>query len=196
MTARQVILRSLYPVFTFLNKTFKNNMQSKTSGNHANVSFYDLKTTQNNGEIFDFKNLENKKVLLVNTASDCGFTSQYDGLQKLYEEYKDKLVILAFPSNDFGQQEKGADETIQQFCKINFGVTFPLMKKDTVVKTNLQNPVFNWLTDKTKNGWNDKPPSWNFCKYYVNEKGNLTHIFEAAVEPTDIKITSLISNQS
>ena len=192
MTARQAILKTLYPVFNFLNKIFKNNMQTKNSGLPSKVSFYDLKMTQSNGEIFDFNNLQNKKVLLVNTASDCGFTSQYDGLQKLYEENKDKLVILAFPSNDFGQQEKGADHTIQQFCKINFGVTFPLMKKDTVIKTNLQNPVFNWLTDKNKNGWNDKAPSWNFCKYYVNENGNLTHVFEAAVEPTDIKITSLI----
>ncbi|MEO5984871.1 MAG: glutathione peroxidase [Ferruginibacter sp.] len=193
MTLRQAILRSLYPVFNFLNKILKKNMQSNTSELPSNTSFYDLKMTQNNGETFDFKKLENKKVLLVNTASDCGFTSQYDGLQKLFEEYKDKLVILAFPSNDFGQQEKGADETIQQFCKINFGVSFPLMKKDTVIKTKDQNPVFNWLTDKTKNGWNDKPPSWNFCKYFINESGNLTHIFEAAVEPTDEKIIGLIT---
>lgn len=132
--------------------------------------------------------------MLVNTASDCGYTAQYDDLQKLSEIYKDKLVILGFPSNDFGQQEKADDTTIKDFCKVNFGVTFPLMAKSTVRKRDTQNDVFNWLSDKNKNGWNDMAPTWNFCKYLVDENGNLTHFFEAAIEPGDERVLNAIEN--
>lgn len=167
-------------------------MQVSNSNIKANTSFYDLEMKQNNGQVLDFQALKNKKVLLVNTASACGFTPQYDGLQKIYEENKDELMILAFPANDFGEQERGDDSTIEQFCKINFGVSFPLMAKSTVIKGEEQNEVFKWLTDKEKNGWNDKGPTWNFCKYLVDEKGNLTDIFGATIEPTDDKILKLI----
>ena len=97
----------------------------------------------NNGTIFDFSSLKGKKVMLVNTASDCGYTDQYEALQKLSEEYKDKLIVIGFPANDFKQQEKGSDEEIAQFCKLNFGVTFPLMKKTVVIKTAEQNEVLD-----------------------------------------------------
>jgi glutathione peroxidase len=154
-----------------------------------------LKDTLNNGTGFDFGQLKGKKVMLVNTASDCGYTGQYDDLQKLSEQYKDKLVVLGFPANDFKEQEKGTDEEIAQFCKINFGVDFPLMKKSSVKKGDDQNKVFQWLTDPAKNGWNKQQPSWNFCKYMVDEEGRLTHYFASTIEPLSKEITKVINNK-
>lgn len=181
MNIRQKILKAVYPAFMALRgkkaKVFgKENVQ-------APVSFYSLKSTANNGSDYDFRQLKGKKVLIVNTASNCGFTSQYDQLQELSEKYKDKLLIIGFPANDFKEQEKGNDEEIAQFCKSNFGVTFPLMKKSSVRKGSEQNDVFKWLSDSAKNGWNNKQPSWNFSKYLVNENGNLVHYFDPAVSP-------------
>lgn len=158
----------------------------------ATTSFYDLKITLNNGQELDFDSLRNKKVMLVNTASDCGYTNQYEGLQALHERYKDKLTIIGFPANDFGEQEKGTDNAIEQFCKVNFGVTFQLAKKSTVVKKEDQNPVYQWLTDENKNGWNYTAPTWNFCKYLVDENGALTHFFEAAIEPMSKEMVAAV----
>ncbi|MEJ7626642.1 MAG: glutathione peroxidase [Ferruginibacter sp.] len=171
-------------------------MQINQSQTGSKTSFYDLSMKKSSGENLDLITLKNKKILIVNTASDCGFTPQYDGLQKLYIENKSDLVVIAFPSNDFGEQEKKNDHAIEDFCKINFGVTFPLMSKSTVIKNAEQNEVFKWLTDSSKNGWNDKAPSWNFCKYLIDENGNLTHFFEAAIEPTDKKIMDAIQSKT
>ncbi|MEO5683396.1 MAG: hypothetical protein ABIQ88_12185 [Chitinophagaceae bacterium] len=113
--------------------------------------------------------LKGKKVLLVNSASGCGFTEQYDQMQQLFKQYNNELVVIAFPSNDFGE-EKNNDEEIALFCKENFRVSFLLMKKGVVIKTSSQNKVFQWLTDPAKNGWNSHAPLWNFCKYLVNER--------------------------
>ncbi len=147
------------------------------------VSFYSLKDTAIDGTSFDFEKLKGKKVMLVNTASDCGYTGQYDDLQKLSEQYKDKLVVIGFPANDFKEQEKGSDEEIATFCKKNFGVSFPLMKKSRVVKGANQSKIFEWLTDSAKNGWNNQQPSWNFCKFIVDEQGRLTNFFGSTIEP-------------
>lgn len=192
MTTKQLLLKTVYPFFAFLNKKLKMNTRIDSSGVKSNSAFHQIEMTQNNGHIFKMESLKNKKVMLVNTASDCGYTAQYDDLQKLSESYKDKLVIIGFPSNDFGEQEKADDNTIQEFCKVNFGVTFPLMAKSTVRKKETQNEVFQWLSDKDKNGWNDMAPTWNFCKYLVDENGNLTHFFEAAIEPTDERVLQAI----
>jgi glutathione peroxidase len=156
------------------------------------TSFYDLKMIANNGEQFDFTSLKGKKVMLVNTASACGYTNQYEDLQKLSEKFKDRLVILGFPANDFKEQEKGSDEEIAQFCKVNFGVTFPLMKKSVVKKTPEQNAVYRWLTDPARNGWNEQEPSWNFSKYLVNEEGTLTNYFDPSIEPMSKEVESAI----
>ena len=154
-------------------------------------SFYSLSAPLNNNTELNFDSLKGKKVLLVNTASDCGYTNQYDDLQKLFETTKDKLIVIGFPANDFKEQEKGNDEEIAQFCKINFGVTFPLAKKSSVKGEN-QNEIFKWLSDKNKNGWNNKQPSWNFSKYLVNEQGLLTHYFDPAISPLSEEVKKAI----
>jgi glutathione peroxidase len=190
MTYRQKILKAVYPAFMWLSgkksSTLSNN--NKTPA----VPFYSLKTVTNDGKEFDFAALKGKKVLLVNTASDCGYTNQYDDLQKLHEKFNNQLVILGFPANDFKKQEKGSDEEIAQFCKVNFGVTFPLMKKSSVIKTPAQNEIFKWLSDSAKNGWNNQAPKWNFSKYLVDENGVLLNYFDPAVSPLSKEVISAI----
>ena len=192
MTARQKLLKLLYPVFNSVSKAAGQNNKTFQSNTMANQSFYDLSATLNNGTTLQFKDLQHKKVMIVNTASDCGYTRQYEGLQALHEKYNEELVIIGFPANDFGEQEKGSDETIASFCKVNFGVTFSLAKKAVVRKKDGQHEVYQWLTDDAKNGWNYVAPSWNFCKYLIDEDGNLTHFFEAGVEPMGKEIREAI----
>lgn len=158
----------------------------------AKVSFYTLSATLNDGNKLDFSTLKGKKVLIVNTASKCGFTPQYEGLESLYEKYKDRLVIIAFPANDFANQEKGSNEEIAQFCKKNYGVTFPIALKGGVIKNNEQQEVFKWLTDNGLNGWNDQAPQWNFSKYLISEDGRLLNYFPSKVNPLDSKIIEAI----
>lgn len=184
MTYRQKLLKAVYPAWMWFTKlTGKNSATASNEKADPKVSFYSLRSSLNNGQEYDFSQLKGKKVLIVNTASNCGYTNQYDDLQKIHGQYKDKLVILGFPANDFKEQEKGSDEDIEQFCKLNFGVTFPLMKKSVVIKNEQQNAVFQWLTDSTRNGWNQKAPTWNFSKYLINEQGVLTNYFDPSVSP-------------
>ena len=156
------------------------------------ASFYDLSVNLNTGETLSFSALKGKKVLLVNTASDCGYTPQYADLQSLHEAQKDQLVILGFPANDFGEQEKGTDAEIAGFCQRNFGVSFPLVNKSTVIKGASQHPVFQWLTNPALNGWNDQPPVWNFSKYLVSEEGVLLQYFEPSVSPSGPEIANAL----
>ena len=194
MTIRQTVLKAVYPFSMFLGKIL--GKRSKVLVNKKNIqpnqSFYELSAQLNDGATLSFNSFKGKKLLLVNTASDCGYTNQYSDLQKLYEKYQEKLAVIAFPANDFKKQEKGSDDEIKNFCKINFGITFPIARKATVVKGNNQQKVFQWLTDKTKNGWNNKPPSWNFSKYLVNEEGVLTNYFDAAVSPFSEEVRKAI----
>ena len=194
MTSKQKILKAIYPLVTGMSKLFgKNNRVISNEKNmNSKVSFYDLSIEKNDGGKIQMKDLQGKKILLVNTASNCGYTGQYEELQKLYQQYNDKLVVIGFPANDFNEQEKGTDEEIASFCKVNFGVSFPLAKKTVVIKDSTQNPVFQWLTNKEKNGWNDQQPTWNFSKYLVNEKGILTHYFDPSVSPFDEKVIDAI----
>ncbi|MGN6267693.1 MAG: glutathione peroxidase [Ginsengibacter sp.] len=188
MTLKRKIITSLYPLQMKLSKLtgkgiliYKNKYKVQ-----APQSFYSLKATQINGEEISFEKFRNKKVLVVNLASLCGYTPQYAALQKLYEQ-TESLVILGFPSNNFGSQEPGSDDEINSFCKINYGVTFPLFKKNDVI-ANEKQPVYQWLTDKNKNGWNDEEPQWNFYKYLVDEKGVLQAVFSSSVSPMDIDL--------
>ena len=193
MTYRQKMLKAVYPALMWFTKlSGKNTKELSNKDVIPPVSFYSLQGVLNNGDTILFNSFRDKKVLLVNTASDCGYTNQYEDLQKLSEQYKDKLVVIGFPANDFKDQEKRADKDIAEFCKLNFGVTFPLMQKSIVKKSAQQNPVFQWLTDSTKNGWNKKYPSWNFSKYLVNEKGVLTHYFGSSVSPLSKEVVAAI----
>ncbi|HNU88527.1 MAG TPA: glutathione peroxidase [Ferruginibacter sp.] len=194
MTGRQKVLKAVYPLWIWwANKRGKGTKKLLAPQVIPAISFYSLKDTLIDGTEFDFEKLKGKKVLLVNTASDCGYTGQYDDLQKLSEKYKDKLVVIGFPANDFKEQEKGSNEEIAAFCKMNFGVSFPLMKKSSVKKGLWQNPVFQWLTDPAKNGWSSQQPSWNFCKYIVDENGRLTNYFASTVEPMGKEIINAIN---
>jgi glutathione peroxidase len=194
MTMRQTVLKAIYPLWMSFNLLF--GKRSKVLFNKKNIqplqSFYDLSAELNNGALLSFNTLRGKKLLLVNTASDCGYTNQYSDLQKLYEEHQNKLTVIAFPANDFQEQEKGSDEEIGNFCKINFGVTFPIALKSSVVKGDDQQKVFQWLTDKTKNGWNNQSPSWNFSKYLINEEGVLINYFDPAISPQSEEVLKAI----
>jgi glutathione peroxidase len=161
-------------------------------GAQANDSFYNLSFTTLEGKEYRFEQLRGKFVLIVNTASACGYTKQYAGLQELWQQYGSKLVVLGFPCNQFGGQEKGDGSEIAAFCSKNYGVTFPLMQKSDVKGKN-QNNVFQWLTNKDKNGWNTQEPTWNFCKYLIDAQGNLVQFFPSKVEPLSADITNLIN---
>ena len=154
------------------------------------TSFYDFKMKTLEGKDFDFNSLKGKKVLLVNVASQCGYTPQYEELQKLSEQYKDKLVVIGFPSNSFFQEQKNSEE-IATFCKKNYGVTFTMMEKIDV-KGSGQHPLYKWLSTKDMNGWNDKSPAWNFNKYLVNEKGELIKYYGSGTKPLSKEITDQI----
>jgi glutathione peroxidase len=192
MTYRQKVLKAVYPAFIWFSKLTGKNAKELSGNKRPPVSFYSLKGVLNNGTAFDFASLKGKNVMLVNTASNCGYTGQYADLQQLADTYKDKLVVIGFPANDFKEQEKGSDEEIAQFCKLNFGVSFPLMKKTVVVRSPEQNAVFQWLTDPAKNGWNDKQPSWNFSKYVVNGEGVLVHYFGPSISPMSKEVLAAI----
>ncbi len=194
MTVRQKVLKAVYPILMLI--AGKKGINTKNITHQKSmpiISFYTLKDTAIDGTIFDFEKLKRKKIMLVNTASNCGYTSQYDDLQKLSEKYKDKLIVIGFPANDFKEQEKGNDAEIAAFCVLNFGVSFPLMQKSVVIKNSYQNKVYQWLTDSTKNGWNNQPPSWNFCKYIVDEEGRLTHYFGSTIEPLGKEIKTALN---
>ncbi len=192
MSYRQSILKTMYPVIMFPGKLMgtKNAVQLNTEGKAPVKDFYALNAVLNNGDSISFETFRGKKVLLVNTASDCGYTGQYKELEALYQQYKNNLVVIGFPANDFKEQEKKSDADIATFCKVNYGVTFLLMRKGSVVKGSEQQSVYQWLTQPAANGWCSKAPVWNFCKYLVNEEGVLTAYFPQTVSPLDAAVTA------
>jgi glutathione peroxidase len=196
MSFRQRFLRVVYPIFMWLNKMAGRNTRHIENINKTQpiYSFYDLKAVANNGTLIDFSSFKGKKVLMVNTASDCGYTGQYAQLEKLYLEYQDKLVVIGFPANDFKRQEKGTDEEIAAFCETNYGISFPLTQKVVVAKNQEQHPIFQWLSDPSRNGWCGKAPGWNFSKYLVSEQGVLTDYFGSSVSPDDKVVLKAINS--
>ncbi len=160
--------------------------------NRTNITnIYAFKVKALNGSEINFSSFKGKKILIVNTASECGFTPQYEALQKLYTEYKDKLVIVGFPCNQFGGQEPGSAQEIQTFCKKNYGVTFPLAAKIDVKGNNIA-PIYKWLCNKSENGVLDATITWNFNKFLIDENGKLIAYFPSKVKPTDDEITKYL----
>ena len=159
------------------------------------ASIYQFKVQDLEGNEFDFNTLKGKKIMVVNTASKCGLTPQYKDLQELYEQFKsDNFIIVGFPANDFMSQEPGTNEEIATFCERNYGVTFPMMNKITV-KGKEMHPVYQFLTQKAKNGVADSEVEWNFQKYLLNEKGQLDMIISPRTLPTDEKIINWIEGK-
>lgn len=153
----------------------------------SNTSIYDISIKSLSGENIDLSKFKGKKVLFVNTASECGFTKQYADLQKLHETYKDKLVVIGVPCNQFGGQEPGDAMQIQSFCKVNYGVTF-LMTEKVSVKGDNQHPLYAWLTKKELNGVKNSTVKWNFQKYLIDENGNFLDYFYSITKPMSSKI--------
>ena len=159
----------------------------------ASMSVYDFKVPALDGSTIDISQYKGKKILIVNTASKCGFTPQYDGLEKLYEKYKDKLVIIGFPANNFGGQEPGTNSDIKEFCKKNYGVSFPMAGKVDVVGDNIH-PLFKYLTDEAKKlGVADPVIKWNFTKFLIDENGKLIAVFPSKVTPMSDELTKYLN---
>ncbi|MFT4576562.1 MAG: glutathione peroxidase [Polaribacter sp.] len=157
----------------------------------SNIDFYSVKINSISGSEINLKDYKGKKILFVNVASECGFTPQYEGLQELYELYKDKLMIIGVPSNQFGKQEPGSAEQIQSFCEINYGVTFLITEK-VDVKGDNQHPLYSWLTRKENNGVKSSSVKWNFQKYLVDENGALIDYYFSLTKPMSRKITKYL----
>ena len=167
-------------------------------------SIYDFKVEALDGSTIDFSAYKGKKILIVNTASQCGYTPQYEGLEKLYETYKDKLVIVGFPANNFGEQEPGTNTDIKEFCTKNYGVTFPMAEKVSVKGDDIH-PLFKWLVDQSKElaknapadnskdfAWKNflqNPVSWNFTKFLLDENGKLIAVIHNRVSPMSDEVT-------
>jgi glutathione peroxidase len=154
-------------------------------------SIYEFKVPSLDGATIDFSKFKGKKILIVNTASACGYTPQYADLQKLYDQYKTKLVIVGFPANNFGQQEPGSNSEIKEFCKKNYGVTFPMAEKVSVKGDDIH-PLFKWLTNKSENGVMDAEIKWNFTKFLLDENGKLINMFPSKVTPMSEEITKYL----
>jgi len=154
-------------------------------------SIYDFKVPALTGGTIDFSKYKGKKILIVNTASKCGYTPQYEALEKLYEKYKDNLVIVGFPANNFLSQEPGSNDEIAQFCKKNYGVSFPMAAKISV-KGSDKALIYYWLTEKQYNGFDDTNVKWNFQKYLINEKGELVNVFYPGTTPDDPEVIKAI----
>ncbi len=176
---------TLLVIFKFLLMPF-------TPAAEAPKTIYDFKAQGLEGGTIDFAKYKGKKILIVNTASKCGYTPQYEALEKTYEKYKDRMVIIGFPANNFGAQEPGTNGEIAEFCKKNYGVSFPMAAKISVKGDDMA-PIYKWLTQKQLNGFQDSEVKWNFQKYLINEKGELVHVFLSNVKPDSKELADAIA---
>ena len=161
------------------------------STSNAQESIYDVAINDISGNPIDLNAFKGKHILFVNVASECGFTPQYAGLEELHQQFKEGLVVIGLPCNQFGQQEKGTEKEIQQFCTKNFGVSFLLTEK-IEVKGEGKHPLYNWLTDKNINGKSSSSVKWNFQKYIVDGDGEFVNYFYSTTKPLSPKITSIL----
>lgn len=181
----KTIFLIIFLIISFMN-------HSQITNNH---SIHQFQVEDLYGDSFDFQSLQGKKVMLVNTASECGLTPQYEKLQALFEKYQSSdFVIVGFPANNFGEQEPGTNKEIALFCQENYGVSFPMMAKISV-KGDDQHPVYQFLTSKSKNGIMDSEVNWNFQKYLINQEGKLIDVIHHSTEPDDPKIINWIESE-
>ncbi|MFL2996153.1 MAG: glutathione peroxidase [Cytophagales bacterium] len=187
-------LISFSGIYILRERIFKVNEKAPDNKMIANENnFYKLSANDIDGNKIDFSQFKGKKLLIVNVASKCGYTSQYKDLQELHKKYNDKVTILAFPSNNFGFQEPGSNDQIEEFCETNYGIEFQLFEKSDVRGKNI-NSVYRWLSSINDNGWNDKSPRWNFFKYLVDETGSLKAVYSSNVNPMDNEIIDFVIN--
>lgn len=171
------------------------NNENSSSMNTPKESIHQFTVTDIDGKSFDFKSLKGKKIMVVNTASKCGLTPQYEKLEALYQKYKNSnFVIVGFPANDFMGQEPGTNEEIATFCKKNYGVSFSMMEKISVKGSDIH-PFYQFLTEKSKNGLEDNSVQWNFQKYLIDENGYLVKVVSPRTSPDDQEITSWIEGK-
>ncbi|MGC4039229.1 MAG: redoxin domain-containing protein [Flavobacterium sp.] len=194
MTKKIFLLAAALCLFSCQNQA-QNNKKMETNAPAKAQNIYQFKVTDLYGKPFDFASLKGKKVLIVNTASECGLTPQYKDLEAIYEKYKDKnFIIIGFPANNFGSQEPGSNEQIAKFCEMNYGVTFPMMSKISV-KGDDMNEIYKFLTQKSQNGLQDSEVEWNFQKYLINEQGQLVKVVPPKTLPTDEAIVGWINGK-
>jgi glutathione peroxidase len=189
-------MKLLIPLFTLLTACFGvNAIKSKPLEGNTIMStknLYDFKMKSIDGEVIDFSKYKGKKVLIVNTASECGYTPQYAELEELNKKYGNKVVILGFPANNFGGQEPGSNKEIASFCQKNYGVSFQLFEKVDVLGDDACD-LYKWLSTKELNGWNSQAPKWNFNKYLIDENGQLVKYFPSSVKPMSKEILDAIN---
>lgn len=182
---RNILLASILLLF------FSTDLISQNALAMQNNSIHKFKVESLSGDEIDFSDFKGKKILIVNTASKCGFTPQYEGLEELYKSHKDNLVIVGFPANNFMSQEPGTNEEIAEFCQQNYGVSFPMAEKVSVKGKDIA-PIFTWLTSKKENGVMDVKIKWNFTKFLLDENGQLIASFESKVTPQSKEILALL----
>ena len=190
-----VTLTSFMSLSTIVKGIFSDKRETATAPADLDApakSLYDFTVKSIDGKPVSLSGFKGKKVVILNVASKCGFTPQYADWEKFYKEHGDKIVVLGFPANNFMSQEPGTNEEVAAFCQKNYGVTFPMFEKVSVAG-NDQAPLYKWLTTKSLNGWNDKTPTWNFCKYVINEKGELTNFFASKVKPDDAEFKKAVN---
>ncbi|MCB9188862.1 MAG: glutathione peroxidase [Flavobacteriales bacterium] len=182
----KILLLSTFLII-ILSAFLKNNQE-------MDQTIYQFKVEDLYGESFDFSTLKGQKIMIVNTASKCGLTPQYEELEKLYQKYKDQnFIIIGFPANDFMKQEPGTNEEIAEFCTKNYGVSFPMMGKISV-KGDEIHPIYVFLTTKAKNGFEDSKVKWNFQKYLIGEEGKLEKVIDPTTKPMDDEIIKWIES--
>ena len=178
------------PTETNQTTTMENNANPAQSNAPTSVYDFEFKTLM--GETIALNQFKSRKMLIVNVASECGYTPQYKELQELYDKYGSKVVVLGFPANDFGGQEPGSNEEIATFCERNYGVKFPVFQKIAVTGPDTH-PLYKYLSDKSQNGVTSEAPTWNFCKYLIDERGNVVKFFPSKVSPLSSDIIAAIN---
>jgi glutathione peroxidase len=171
--------------------SFRKAKTKRTFPQATATSVYDFTVRTLEGEEISLSKFKGKKMLIVNVASECGYTPQYKNLEALYEKYKEKVTVVGFPANNFGAQEPGNAKEIREFCTKNYGVTFPIMEKISV-KGNDMHPLYRYLSSKEQNGTCDQAPKWNFCKYLIDENGKVLKYFGSRVDPLGEEITGML----